>query len=466
MKKLILLLPFFIFNASYSQIPHIKGTVELDIEKGYFHCDFTLSNLPKLTEYKILLNHGMNIKFFKTNNTLISYNGYINGEMKQEALEYFFIDTNGNQIELPSEFTIDYSGAFPVYSNTKNLFDFKGYIAINDKTLRATEQSKWYPIIYDEKNDRLIESYTYEISIKNKKCESVFINGNKPKKGKKVNLSSKKPVPLFLFVGKYDFIKKNENYLINVDLSQKSITDIFNNIQIIKDFYSTLLKVDFNDNIYIINHNAVKKMGTDYWGFNVYPSLGFSNLDFNELLSEKGLFKENYYKLFSHEFAHNYFGNSVNSGKLSWFWLESTAEYLSFLALENYTNSKNIDEYYEYYISNIKTKNFISLCNIISKNQIDDNYRYILGPLIFKSFEITFGKDKTIQTLRTLLKKSTKETLTIENWKTSASENGISETEFDKFKNSFLCGEKFKKNIINLIENTNANKVYKSLGSK
>lgn len=458
MKKISSLLIFLYFiNISFSQ-SHISGTVTLDIEKGYMQCEFTLSNLPKLKNYKILLNHGMNIKYFKNNEgQLISYDGYYGGKMNGEGLEYYFVNNQNTKTNLEPIFKIEYSGAFPVYKDDLNGFDFKGYIAINEKTIRATEQSKWYPILYDVDNDKLIDNYTYEISVITTKSRSVFLNGTQPKKGISSAFSSTKPVPLFLFAGDYDFRSINGNYLINTDVTEDVSIKIFENIDSIKLYYKNLLDIDFKDKIYIINHNAVKDLKNDDWGFNTYPAFGFSNLNFNDLLTKENKFKENRYKFFAHELAHNYFGTNVNSGNLSWFWLEGTAEYLSLVALESYTNKKNIDEYYEYYCKSIENKNFIPLDNISKKEQINSDYRYILGPLIFKSFEISFGKDKTIKTLKSLLEMSKNQTLTISTWEQSAIENGISKKSFKTFKKTFLSSKQFKKNNINLIRKTTAN---------
>ncbi|PQJ23420.1 hypothetical protein BSU00_04340 [Tenacibaculum sp. SG-28] len=425
------------------------------MEKGYIHCEFRVSNLPELTNYKILLNHGMNIKYFRNKKgQLIPYNGYYAGKMNGEGLEYYFVNNQNVKINLESTFEIEYSGAFPVYKKDLNGFDFKGYIAVNENTLRATEQSKWYPILYDEDTDRRIDNYTYDITVNTKTSKSVFINGNPPKKGISSVFKSSKAFPLFLFAGDYNFVKVKGNYLINTDVTEDVSKKIFENIDSIKLYYKNLLGTDFKDEIYIINHKAVKDLKNGSWGFNTYPAFGFSNLNFSKLLTKENKFKENRYKFFAHELAHNYFGNNVNSGKLSWFWLEGTAEYLSLVALEDYTNKKNVDGYYAYYCKSIKKKKFIPLNDIKNKKQINSDYRYILGPLIFKSFEISFGRKITINTLKTLLELSKKQTLDIKIWEKSAIKNGVSRESFKTFKKDFLSSNMFKENNINLIRKT------------
>ena len=56
--------------------PFLKGKVEISIKEGTFDCDLTLSNIPKIKDYFIRLNSGMNILHMrskKPNDFLIYY---------------------------------------------------------------------------------------------------------------------------------------------------------------------------------------------------------------------------------------------------------------------------------------------------------------------------------------------------------------------------------------------------------
>jgi len=159
MKKILLTLIFGIFYQYNFAQPHIEGEVEIDMKLGIIKCDLTLSQLPNLEAYSILLNKGMNIKYFRdVENNLIEYSGHYDGKSKGEAIKYNLLNIGDS---LPPKFKATYVGAFPVYIDEYNSFDYKGVIAFTEKTLRATEQTKWYPVIYDAQNDRLINSYTY-----------------------------------------------------------------------------------------------------------------------------------------------------------------------------------------------------------------------------------------------------------------------------------------------------------------
>ncbi len=434
--------------------PHIKGELEICIKTGIFKCHFHLSNLPEISQYRVLLNKGMNIKYFRDHEgNLLDYDGYYAGKTHHVGIEYHFLDSEEEDIEdLPTSFEIEYIGAYPIYKNEYNTFDFKGYIANNSETLRATEQSKWYPIIYDSINDRYIDSYSYELKITAKHSTSIFINGSAPKKGEVNLFKSSKPFPLFLFVGNFDFMSSGNNYMINASISKEVAKNIFKEIDKIKSTYATDLEIEFNDSIYIINHKAVEEIPEDsQWGFNVYPAFGFSGIDFNSILKDDGRLKCKYVDLFSHELAHNYFLTNVMSGKLYWFWLESCAEYMSFNITElncgkKYLNQKLLD-----FVSKIEDQDYIPLEEITSPQEIDVQYRYILGPLILKCFEIRFGKSSTNKIFKSLLEISYTRTLTIEEWEEASVKNGIIRKEFRKFRIEFLKDDTFKANVINQI---------------
>jgi len=150
----------------HAQTPHLSGKAEIVMATGQITCDFVLSNIPNLgKDYQILLNKGFNIKAIKDSaNQTLKYSGFYGGAMRGEGLTYAPLYKDSTLIN-PVKLHITYTGAFPIYTDTLNFIDFKGLIAFNGKTMRATDQSKWYPIIYDIKNDRQIEQMTFDIQL-------------------------------------------------------------------------------------------------------------------------------------------------------------------------------------------------------------------------------------------------------------------------------------------------------------
>ena len=447
---------FILLLAATTFAQHIEGDVVVDLKTGIFQCRMTVSEAPPLSDYKILLNHGMTIKYFKDGaKRMIPYEGYYDGQMMGEALTYSFVDEQQQPIVLPNTFEVTYTGAFPIYDSSYNLFDFKGFIAINGQTIRATEQSKWYPVIYDQANDQLMDQYTYRLNVRAAHCQTIFVNGSAPVTGERAVLSSNKAVPLFLFAGNYDYLQVGDDYLINANIDSETAETIFANVQDIKRLYAEMMNEKFSDAIYVVNHQAINKRAGE-WGFNIYPAFGFANTHFDSLLNEDGKFKEDYYALFGHELAHNYFGSNVMSGELQWFWLESGADYLSFFVLEHFVGSERTNGEWIQYVDRVRNAeeefNRVPLSKISQPEEIDQVYRYQIGPLILKCFELQFGKEKTLCTLQSLLKKADSQTLGIPTWKQAAIECGVSPQDFEQFSSLFLKSDAFIHNALDRVE--------------
>jgi len=449
------LLYIFALNIAAQSTPHLEGTVFIDMDSGIFKCDVTVSNIDTLQEYAILLNKGMNIKHFRDRkDKLISYDGFYGAELKGEAIPYFFTDSKRNKIALPTDFKVSYVGAFPKYSDSYNSFDFKGFIALNDQTIRATEQTKWYPVIYDKAKDKLINQYTYSLQIHVKGAKSIFINGAPPKRTSNALFTSSKAVPLFLFAGDYKFVHKDGNYILNTDISEKKAGPIFRNTKVVQQFLEDKLDRTFTDNIYLINHKAVnKRRKGSSWGFNTYPAFAFTGENFfTTIVEEDGKFSNGRFRYFAHEFGHNYFGNNVQSGKLYWFWLESFPEYLSFTFAEEHGGKDYLKRVIQSKIKAVKDKEFVPLSKITEANQITGNYRYSMAPLILFSFDQHFGRSTTYEVLKKLLDMATTETLSLLHFKKAALASGVKESEYTAFENKYIKSAEFTQNVISYLE--------------
>lgn len=436
---------------SQNSSPHIEGNVYVNMETGLFRCDVTISNLTSIEDYSILINKGMNVKHFLDNSgNSLMYDG---SRIKGEAIQYVVGNSKGI-MNLPTKIQIEYVGAFPKYSDSYNTFDFKGFIAINDKTIRATEQTKWYPVIYDVKRDKLINSYTYNLEIAVIGGKSIFINGSAPQKTIKGNFTSKKAVPLFLFAGDYDFVSEKGNYILNGGISKKTAAQVFKNVRIVQSFLEEKLDRTFEDNVYLIQHKAVnkRKEGSN-WGFNTYPSFAFTGDNyFSSILTNEGTFSAGNFRYFGHEFGHNYFGNNVQSGKLFWFWLESIPEYLSFTFAEKMGGKKYLKQRIRDKIESVKNKKFIPLAKITEANQIDESYRYNMAPLLLMSFDLMFGRETTFKMLKNLLSYADSETLTLDHFKKAALKSGVPTHEYKNFEIQYLKNDDFRDIVISYLE--------------
>lgn len=444
----------FLWQTTATAQPHIQGTVTLNKSQGLIACDFTLTNLPPLPRYRILLNHGMNIQYFVSDSgKVLMYDGFYSGKMRGEALEYALMKNNEDTFAtLPQSFRVKYRGAFPMYGDTLNSFDFKGFIACNGKTIRATEQAKWYPVIYDVAADRLIDNYSYDITVNSDDCKTVFINGSTPQQKSSATFQSKTPRALFLFAGDYDFVASNGNYILNAPIDASTASKIFKELDRIKAFQAKALGLTYNENIYLISHKAVEPYGPQRsWGFTIFPSFAYAGLNFKTLLDSNGKMENGTLAFFAHELSHYYFGDKMMSGVQQWFWLESTTEYFSLKAAEALTDTGFYNSRVREYARALQHKKYKPLAQVTDVAEISDDYRYVYGPLLLLSFEKTFGQKKIFAILSGFLKRTEMEAPGLSLFKQMALQNGIKEEVYDRFYNSFFSSDSALQNTIRFI---------------
>lgn len=454
MRFIYLLIPTlcFFLQAVAQPLPHIQGTIYLKMSDGLIDCKFRVSNLPPLTSYKILLNHGMNIRYFTSDSgQVLHYDGYYNGKTSGEAIEYKLMKNKSVDLPvLPSAFGIQYKGAFPIYGDTLNSFDFKGLIAFNGKTLRASEQSKWYPVIYDVVREQMIDKYTFDITVYTEDARTVFINGCPPSQAQPAHFSSATARPLLLFAGDYDFIKAGNNYMLNAPVDSVTAHAIFREMDKLKAFYVEKLGIPYGEGIYLISHKAVEpfKPGRS-WGFTTFPSFAYAGVDFESLITPQGGLAHTNIAFFGHELGHYYFHSE--SGPLLWFWLESATEYLSLKAAEAFTDTAFYHQRIRQYITSIKDKKYTPLARINKAADIDNGYRYMYGPLILLCFEKQFGQKITYKVLSDVVKRAAHESITLDVFRQIVLANKIKEADFNRFYADYLDADQAVSNTCDKI---------------
>ena len=208
---------------SQENAPHLKGKVKISIKEGTFNCDLTLSNIPKIQDYLIRLNSGMNllhIRSKKPNDFVVVYDKSDKDSTSTgESSAYYIPDNNRKGKFLPEELQFRYVAKFPVANDTIENFsrqDWKGNIAFNGMSVRSDgSQSAWYPIIYDAKKDIAYDRVVYDIEIICEDCKTIYANGNKPISANSAHLISNEPKEIALFCGNYDFIDDGNITILN-----------------------------------------------------------------------------------------------------------------------------------------------------------------------------------------------------------------------------------------------------------
>ncbi|MFC3562519.1 M1 family aminopeptidase [Pedobacter jamesrossensis] len=453
MKKILLLIAMaFTFNIVTAQIPHLSGKVEIVMSTGQISCDFTLTNIPDFgKDYQILLNKGFNIKAIKDslNNTL-SYDGFYNGKMRGEGLIY--VPQKGNDVLTnPKKLRIVYTGAFPIYNDTLNFIDFKGLIAFNGKTMRATDQSKWYPIIYDVKGDKQIEQMTYNIEVISKEAKMIFVNGDLPKPGPVANFKSTIAIAPLIFAGDYGVQKTSGALFLNTEMNNKQLNIFEQNIAEMKAYYFKSLEIPYHTKNVFIEHQPVEKFNKGRsWGFVSFPTIAFAGIKLGDMIDEKHskLKDSTDYPFIAHEIGHYYFGNVLQpNSTLFWFFLESTAEYLSVKASEKKFGKDFATNYFQRKGKELKNFKALPLNKVTDMNQISGTYRYSYGPFLLRGLEQIVGEKQMFKFLKTCL--TAKNTPTDYSFfKENALKSGITKKEWDAYEKEFIISE----NAVSLVK--------------
>lgn len=443
--------------------PFISGTVTIDIESGFLEADLLVSDLPMQNEYSIWLNSGFNIKSISNRDQ--SYNYTFRKEYKsdqsEEAFQYFLKESSSEGKTAIDAIRLKYVGVFPVLSDTSEMNewgDWKGNIAFNGKTIRATEQSVWYPILYNSKGQKAFTNVRYDLRFNCTDCKAIYLNGNQPAYTKKAEFKSDKPVPLLLFAGSFKFTKTRNNTFINTSMTEEQMNVFNTSINQVKKYYERKIGISYGDHIFFLEASPVSLKNA--WAFVTYPTIANIfpnqyNLGYENTIDiETKTLKENIYTPFIfHELAHYYFGNYMSpSGPLMWFFTEGVTEYVSLKASKDIIGQNIYREKLKAYLDiKAQAKNLIPLSEIKEKGQIDEYYRYGFAPLLLTAMEVEFGEELMWHWINEVLKNSSENNY--QYFKSTLLRSGLQERDFKKFEQMYINSDSSLKNIKHLITN-------------
>ena len=247
-------------------IPVLKGTVNVSITQGTFDCNVILDNIPKIKDYVIRLNSGMNILYFKSldKDFLISYDKALNDSASTyESIGYFFPDNTGKGKFLPHSLEMRYTGKYPVATDTIENYsrqDWKGNIAFNGYSVRTDGfQTCWYPVLYDITKDKILNKVKYDLTINCADCNVIYLNGNAPVKGTKAELQSNIPLDLSMYSGNYKVANVDSTYFLNPDISEAQIRELGNMTNVFNKFYESKLNIPYKTSITYVQTTPTSK---------------------------------------------------------------------------------------------------------------------------------------------------------------------------------------------------------------
>lgn len=458
--KYLFFLSLLITTHIHAQTPHITGDVYISIKDGTFKADLDISRLPKTTNYSIWLNSGFNIRSFRDSTDKFSYAAEKNydGDKAYESFQYWFPSSNNKTRYLPKRFKISYVGTFPVYSTVdsakrSDYGDWKGNIAFNGKTLRASEQTAWYPVLYDTLEDKRYQNVTFDITIHAPDARAIYMNGCPPQYGQQLRFQSEKPFPLMIFAGDFDFVKERNTYLVNTTLTKIQANILDSWLSRIKDYYQKNLQIPYGTDITLLASTPVTRRNS--WLFVTYPTIASisPNGMLNRLVDDKkqALSDSSLLSFIAHELGHYYFGSYISpNSTLRWAFLEGMTEYLSLQVTRDLLGKRFYDKKIKDYIeANKGLKIFIPLKNIKNPSDINETYRYQYIPLLLTALEQKIGREQMWKWLRIILNTKSP-TTNYEFFRSTLLSSGIDEKIVTNFESSYLTTDKGLQNLLSL----------------
>lgn len=398
---------------SQENAPHLKGKVNISIKEGTFECDLTLSNIPRIQDYLIRLNSGMNllhIRSKKPEDFILVYDKSDKDSTSTgESLAYYFPNNNRKSKFLPEELQFRYVGKFPVANDTIENYsrqDWKGNIAFNGMSVRSDgSQSAWYPIIYDAKKDIAYDRVVYDIELNCIDCSTIYANGNKPVSSNSAHLISNEPKEIALYCGKYDFVDDGNIVILNPKFPQDKIDQFSNLVSSYKKYYEQKLNIRFNQTPTFINTTPTSIKNA--WLFVSYPTImgiGWGEYGLAGIFEEKS---QKFYKpMIAHELGHYYFGTvKVFNSELGDMMSEGFTEYMALKLTEEIQGEKAYQDILVTKYENLKDfkPNSFSIVKSITDIADRQTYVYDYAPIIFIAIEKEIGKKKMWEWLRNIL---------------------------------------------------------------
>ena len=402
--RALLLLAVTLASNLPSQTVHLTGKVDIRVKEGTLQADITMSNLPPVPEYAILLNGGLNLRLVSDSlgKTTYAVNREWKGEISYEAFHYWLPTNDGQGRYIPPALRLSYVGKFPVYTDTKQMSDWedwKGNIAFNGTSVRASDQSVWYPMFYNLVSGEVQSAVTYDLEISCADCRTIYLGGNVPVHAPSVRLRSDLPVPLMLFAGDFDFSQRGDLVYVNANLTEDRERTITDTTLAIQEYYAGLLGIPYGCPVTYLNATPVAIR--PQWGFVTYPAIvrvGFGYGFDGMIDTTTGRVKDHEVAFLAHELAHYYFGTLFRPrGPLFWPLLEGGAEYLSLQYLRDCGTDEEYRSKLAGYLTQVADRSgFPRLATIDNPSEINELYRYSFVPLLLTRLDHLVGRKKVV----------------------------------------------------------------------
>ncbi len=390
-------------------IPHVAGKITLSVKKGTIDCDLTLSNMPRLSDYYLRLNSGMNIRYIKNGEAAtlpLPYERSVQDSLSSgESLAYYIPAYNKSGKYLPHAIRFNYVGMYPVITDTSSVVDWRGNIAFNGTTLRADGiQSAWCPILYDIKTDKRYDQVTYNLEITCTDCEVIYVNGSQPVAGTHALVKTTTAQDLTLFAGDFKSVLVDGSYFLNTGADSQQLAPLGKLLHTYQAYLEKNITIPYKGKPVYIQTTPVSKNNS--WLFASYPTI--VKVGWEEGLKSIAAKTEgnNMLPYMAHELAHYYFGvvrtfNSPLGDMLS----EGFAEFLSFKITQALVSDSLYRDVLQSKVRALSNFKPVAMADVHTAKDYKDRelYVYYYAPIIFSAIEKEIGEAKMWQWIKALL---------------------------------------------------------------
>lgn len=431
MNYLFIIFSFLLAMPVFCQT-QVSGRLSINTREGIIEGKILLSNLAEREHINIMLNKGLNIKYFTQEGQSLSYN---DEDFHWNNIIYDVRLSNDKRKDI----MVEYTGKFPVYSGVeKNFSDDMGVVAFKNNILRSTSQSPIIPVIV---KNGIPQEQIIDLEVLSKEKITVYINGTEAKTGKKLKFSNSKPLSFLIYAGKYKIREKHNVTLLNTNLTDDEIEAISREIDSIRNFYHERLKIPYDEKVtlpQIFSVGPEDQYGN--WAFTVSPTIVIDHNKLRKSIEGHKISDDEFIRLVAHEMAHYYFGGMVKiTNNMYRFYHESLSNYMAIKYFQHIRQKsfKSFLNTYTFTPEN-KLKEFPSFYEIKDAKRDLTNPSYYYYYLYLLGFEQQFGEEKAYELLRKMIEKADEIGDGVGFFKRCALLIGIREDQWKEFDSGYL----------------------------
>lgn len=399
-------------------VPHITGSMEVSIRRGTIDAELQVSRIPQVQDHRFLLNSGLNIQHIRSADgaTNYYYNRSAMPDRFGESLTYTIPDNTGEKNFIPTSLVWKYAGKYPVIAAMDEAarFDWKGNIAFNGRSMRADGmQTAWFPQFYDVENDRHYYRVTYDIQLRCRDCETLYVNGSAPVRGQEGHFVATRPVEPLLFLGNYTIASHGDNQLLGSALAPEEMERGLAAVTRYREHFETLFGQPFDQGgLTFIDTPPVSRNNAWMWVSSPsIVSVTHKKGILTDLLSDDRERQVNEAGFIAHELAHVYFSNfrPFNSD-IGLALDESLAEYLSLVIIEREFGQPAAAAVRQEKLQRALKATPPSLTAVLEgQSKLHGNFvRYELIPAIWLQLEREIGRERMLEWIKVLLTRETR----------------------------------------------------------